>query len=109
MKSMTISRHKFNGELYKFVRRTIGTESVLEYYFSKQIKLTAGIDRNNRMTIRCNEPLAIGFVIKDIKDANGNLILSESSWQISSLQPVLNAFNTIESYVMKAEKYQGTL
>jgi len=109
MKPMTIARHKFSGQLYKFVRRAIGSESVLEYYFSKQINLTAGLDRNNRMTIRCDEPLAIGFVIKDVKDANGNLILSESSWQISSLQPVLNAFNTIESYVMKAEKYQGTL
>jgi hypothetical protein len=109
MKPLTIARHKFTGQLYKFVRRAIGSESELEYYFSKEIKLTAGLDRNNRMTIRCDEPLAIGFLVKDIKDANDNLILSESTWQISSLQPVLNAFNTIESYVMKAEKYQGSL
>lgn len=109
MKPKTIVRHKFSGELYKFVREYTGTASKLNFYFSKNIKLTAGLDAANRMTIRCNEPLTIGFLIKDIKDANGNLILADSIWQINSLQPVLNAFNTIESYTMKAVKYQGEL
>lgn len=109
MKPMTIARHKFSGELYKFVRRQVGSNSEIEYYFAKPISLTAGLDQSNKMTIRCDEPLAIGFLIKDIKDANGNLILGDSVWQISTLQPVLNAFNTIESYLMKAVKYQGTI
>jgi hypothetical protein len=109
MKPMTIARHKFSAELYKFVRRQVGSNSQIEYYFSKPINLTAGLDQSNKMTIRSDEPLAIGFLIKDIKDANGNLILGDSVWQISTLQPILNAFNTIESYLMKAVKYQGTL
>jgi hypothetical protein len=109
MKPMTIARHKFSGELYKFVRRQVGDTSQIEYYFAKPVNLTAGLDTSNKMTIRCDEPLAIGFLIKDIKDANNNLILGDSVWQISTLQPVLNAFNTIESYLMKAVKYQGTL
>jgi hypothetical protein len=109
MKPMTIARHKFSGELYKFVRRQVGSNTELEYYFAKPIKVTAGLDSSNKMTIRCDEPLAIGFLLRNIKDSNGNLILSDSVWQISSLQPVLNAFNTIESYSMKAVKYQGTL
>jgi len=109
MKSMTIARHKFSGELYKFVRKQVGSNTELQYYFAKQIKITAGLDVSNKMTIRADEPLAIGFLIKDIKDADGNLILSDSVWQISTVQPVLNAFNTIDSYTMKAVKYQGTL
>jgi len=109
MKPMTIARHKFSGDLFKFLRKQNGDESVVEYYFAKNIKISAGLDPSNKMTIRCDEPLANGFLIKDIKDANGNLILSDSIWQISSLQPVLNAFNTVESYVMKAVKFQGTL
>lgn len=109
MRAITIARHKLSGELYKFVRRQEGTNSVLEYYYAKPIKITAGLDKNNRMTIRCSEPLAIGFLIKDIKDQNGNLILSDSIWQINSIQPVINAFNAIDSYTMKAIKYQGTL
>jgi hypothetical protein len=109
MKPMTIARHKFTGELYKFVREQKGSTNELKYYFTKNIAITAGLDQNNKMTIRCDEPLALGFVIKNIKDANDNLILADTAWQISSLQPVLNAFNTIDSYTMKAVKFQGEL
>jgi hypothetical protein len=109
MKPMTISRHKFSGELYKFVIRSVGSDEILEHYFSKTLMLTAGIGSDNRMTIRCDEPLALGSLIANIKDSSGNLILSDSVWQISGLQPVLNAFNTLDSYVMKAVRYTGTL
>ena len=109
MKPLTIARHKFSGELYKFVREYTGSTYKVKYYFAKNISLTAGLDQNNRMTIRCDEPLAIGFLLKDIKDSNNNLILSDMIWQITSIQPVLNAFNTIDSYTMKAVKFQGTI
>lgn len=109
MKPMTIARHKYSADLWKFVRKQVGSNTEVEYYFSKNIQLTAGLDQSNKMTIRCDEPLALGFLVANIKDANNNLILSDSVWQISSLQPVLNAFNTIDSYTMKATKYQGTL
>ena len=102
-------RDRFSGELYKFLREETGTTNTLKYFFSKKVLITAGLDQNNKMTIRCDEPLAIGFVLRNIRDANGELILSNSAWQISSLQPVLNAFNTIESYTMKAAKFQGIL
>lgn len=109
MKPMTTPRHKYSGDLWKFVRKSRGSETEVEYYFAKNINLTAGLDQSNKMTIRCDEPLALGFLVANIKDANNNLILSDTIWQISSLQPVLNAFNTIDSYTMKAIKYQGTL
>jgi hypothetical protein len=109
MKPFTIARHKFSGDLYKFVRKQVGSNNVIEYYYSKNINITAGLDQSNKMTIRANEPLAIGFLIQNIKDSNDNLILSDTVWQISSVQPVLNAFNTIDSYTMKAVKYQGEL
>lgn len=109
MKPMTIARHKYTGDLYKFVSKPVGDSRVLEYYFSKKINVTAGLDSANRMTIRCDEPLTLGFIIKDIKDSNGNLILSDIAWQINSIQPVMNAFNAIDSYTMKADKYQGVL
>jgi len=109
MKPMTITRHKLSGELYKFVRKQTGSTSVLEYYYAKPINVTAGLDANNRMTIRSSEPLAIGFLIKDIKDQNGNLILSDTIWEINAIKPVINAFGSIDSYTMKAIKYQGTL
>lgn len=109
MKPITIARHKFSGELYKFVRKQTGDATTVDYFFSKNISITPGLDQNNKMTIRCDEPLATGFLVKNIKDSAGNLILSDTVWQISSLQPVLNAFNTIDSYTMKALKYQGTI
>jgi hypothetical protein len=103
------SRHKYSAELYKFVRETVGDTSTLKYYFVGMFFLTAGINKTGQMTIRAEEPLQIGSLLKDIKDANGNLILDNSIWQISNLEPVMNAFNTIESYKMRAVKFQGTI
>jgi len=109
MKPMTIARHKFSGELFKFVRVPVGDSSELKYYFSKNIKITTGLDSSNRMTIRCDEPLTLGFLIRNITDANNDLILSDMIWQITGIQPVVNAFNTIDSYTMLAVKFQGTI
>lgn len=109
MKTLSYQRHKYSGEYYKFVRETIGDISTLKYYFVGNIALTAGIDPNSKLTIRSNQPLPIGSVIANIKDSSGNLILDDSAWQISTLQPVLNSFNTLEYYSMKTVKYQGTL
>lgn len=109
MKPITTPRHKYSGELYKFIRKQQGSETVLEYYFAKKINIIAGLNDKNKMSIKCDEPLAVGFLIKDIVDNNNNLILADTVWQIDSLVPVLNAFNTIDSYRMTAVKYQGTI
>lgn len=109
MKPITTPRNKYSGKLYKFVRKQKGTESELEYYYAKDINVTVGLDSNNKMSIRCDEPLGIGFIVKDIKDSIGNLILSDTAWQISATEPVLNAFNTLVSYRMRAIKYEGII
>ena len=109
MKPLAFNRHKYSGEFYKFVRNTVGTKTSLSYYFVGNIALTAGLAKTGQLTIRCDQPIAIGSLIANIKDTNGNLILDDAIWQISGLEPILNAFNAIESYRMKAVKYQGTL
>ncbi len=109
MKPAAYSRHKYSGELYKFVRENVGDTSSLKYYFVGIFFLTAGVNKTGQMTIRAEQPLQIGSLLKDIKDADGNLILDNSIWQISNLEPVMNAFNTIESYKMRAVKFQGTI
>jgi hypothetical protein len=106
---MAYSRHKYSADLYKFVRETIGDTSVLKYYFVGNIALTAGLGTTGKMVIKTDEPIAIGSVISKIKDANGDLVLDNESWQVSGLEPVLNAFNAIESYRLKAVKFQGNL
>ena len=109
MKPRAYSRHKYSGELYKFVRETVGDTTTLKYYFAGIFSLTAGVNKTGQMTIRADQPLQIGSLLKDIKDANNNLILDDTIWQISNLEPIMDAFNTIESYRMRAVKYQGTL
>jgi hypothetical protein len=109
MQPTAFIRYKYSGDFYKFVRETVGSESTVKYYFVDNISLSAGIDTAGRLSIRCDQPIPIGCLIANIKDANGNLILDDQVWQISSLQPVLNSFNTIESYQMKTVKYQGVI
>ena len=109
MRTLGFQRHKYSGEYYKFVREVIGDTSTVKYYFVNNIPLTAGIDINGKLTIRSEQPIPIGSLIANIKDATGNLILDDIIWQISSLQPVLNSFNTVEHYTMKTVKFQGIL
>lgn len=109
MQPTAFTRYKYSAEFYKFVRKNVGTTSTVEYYFVDNIALSAGIDSAGKLNIRCDQPLPIGCLIANIKDADGNLILDDQVYQISSLQPVLNSFNTIESYRMKTTKFQGTI
>lgn len=109
MKTSAFQRYKYSGDLYKFVKKQVGDSLKTEYYFVDQVLIIAGIDKTQKMTIRSEEPFAIGSLIANIKDANNNLILDDTIWQISNLQPILNAFGIVESYRMTAVKFQGTI
>lgn len=109
MKTLGFQRYKYSGEYYKFVREFVGDTSTVKYYFVGNLPLTVGIDINGKLTIRSEQPIPIGSLVANIKDATGNLILDDIVWQISSLQPVLNSFNAVEHYTMKTVKYQGIL
>jgi hypothetical protein len=109
MQPSAFTRYKYSGEYYKFVSEKIGDTLNTKYYFVNNIALRFGINSNNQSVIRCDQPLPIGSLIANIKDADGNLILDDMVWQVSLLQPVVNAFGTIESYSMKVVKYQGIL
>lgn len=109
MQPAAFIRYKYSGDFYKFVREVVGDATTVKYYYVGNIALSAGIDTAGRLSIRCDQPIPIGCLIANIKDADGNLILDDQVWQISSLQPVLNSFNTIESYQMKTVKYQGVI
>ena len=109
MQPTAFIRYKYSGDFYKFVRETVGDTSTVKYYYVGNIALTAGIDTAGKLSIRCDQPIPIGCLIANIKDADGNLILDDQVWQISTLQPVLNSFNTIESYQMKTVKFQGVI
>lgn len=109
MNPRAYTRNKFSAELYKFVRESVGDTSTLKYYFANNVLVTAGLDSANRLVIVSNEPIAIGSVLVNLKDSNGITVLDNTNWQISSLRPVLNAFNTIDSYTMRAVKFQGVI
>ena len=109
MKSLGFQRNKYSGELYKFVRETVGDTSTLKYYFAGNVAISFGVDKVSKVIIRCDQPLEIGSVVSNIKDSSGNLVLDTTTWQINTLEPILNSFNAIESYRMRAIKFQGTL
>jgi hypothetical protein len=109
MRTLAYQRNKYSAELYKYVRESVGDTSELKYYFVGNVMITAGIDKTGRMNIRADQPFAVGTLLKDIKDSDGNLILDDTIWQVSNLEPILNAFNAVESYRMRATKFQGTI
>ena len=109
MKTAGFQRYKYSGDVYKFVDETEGSSSSKKYYFAGKISLTIGVDKTQKMVIRCEQPFALGTLISNIKDINNNSILDDTIWQISNLQPILNAFGSVESYRMSAVKFQGVI
>lgn len=109
MKPMSYTRYKYSGQLYKFVEENIGDTTNIRYYYVGDIALTAGLDDNQRMTIKTGEPIQTGSLIANIKDVDGTLILDDTIWQVSVIVPVLNAFNSIDSYRLRATRFQGEL
>ena len=109
MKTSGFQRYKYTADVYKFVRETIGDTSTLKYYFAGTVNLLAGLDRTQRMIIRCEQPFELGTILSNIKDSNNAEILENTNWQINNLHPIFNAFNTVESYRMAAIKYQGEI
>lgn len=107
MYATSYQRYKYSADLYKFVVKSVGQEQQIEYYFAKRIALVAGLDDQQRMFVRSEEIIAPGSLLKDVRDADGKLILDDSQWQITTTTPVLNAFNNVESYRMKAIQYLG--
>jgi hypothetical protein len=109
MKTSAHQRYKYTGDVYKFVRETVGDTSTVKYYFAGNVSIQVGNDKTQRTIIRCKQPFDLGTIITNIIDANGNPILDGKSWQINNLQPIYNSFGSVESYRMAATKYQGTI
>lgn len=109
MRPLAYTRYKYSGQSYKSVLSTTGTTETVSFYFVGNVSLNIGMNKTGRMIATCDQPLPIASLIADIKDSNNNLILDQTVWQISSLQPVLNAFGNVEEYRMTLIKYQGTI
>lgn len=109
MKPAAYTRHKYSADLYKFVIKTVGSEEIIEYYFTNTVALTAGIDQSQRLNIVTDEPMVIGYLLSNIKDRQNVSILGDMVWQISTAIPMLNAFGNVDSYKSRAIKYQGDI
>lgn len=109
MRSTAFQRNKYTGELYKFVRESVGDTSTLKYYYVGNITLSAGVDKTNKMILKADEPIALGWLVRNIVDANGTPILDNVVWQVNGVQPITNSFGTIESYRMRVIKFTGTI
>jgi hypothetical protein len=109
MKTSAYQRYKYSADVYKFVRKTVGDTSTIDYYFAGTVPVQTGVDKTQRMIIRCEQPFDLGTILLNVKDANDELILGDTKWQINNLQPIFNSFGTVESYRMTAVKYQGTI
>lgn len=109
MRSNAYKRDKYTAEFYKFIVKNEGSEPTIEYYFVNNVSLTVVVDDNNRLNIRSSEPFPIGTLLKNIKDADGNLVLDDMVWRVETLVPVQSPFNTVESYRSRLTKYQGNV
>lgn len=109
MKQFAYQKYKFSGDLYKYVSEQTGSTEEIKYYFVDRVSLHASVDDNQRLTIKTDEAIQIGSLISNITDVNNNKILADAVWQITNIAPIFNAFNAIESYRLRAVKYQGDL
>lgn len=109
MKANAFMRYKYSGDLYKYVIKTTGDSQTQEYYFSKRIPLKASLELGGTLRLKTEEPVLVGSLISNIKDISGNPILDDQVWEITGVEPIVNAFSTVEEYRIRAIKYAGEL
>lgn len=109
MRSIAYQRYKYTADVYKVYSETVGDELISKYYFSNKILLSINLRNNAKLIVRSQEPLPIGTIIANLKDSDNNLVLDDTLFQITGLQPVMNCFNSIEEYSMTTAKWNGTL
>ena len=117
MKTQAMTRHKYIAEFWNFVQQTVETpdpdtgEPVSsiqrDYYYSKKIRLTLGVDTLQRMKVFCDEPLPVFSQLRNITDISGTVILKNGVWVISSTETVLSAIGLVEGYRMQARLVEG--
>lgn len=109
MKATAYTRYKYSGELYKYVTKQVGDDQIQEYYFTGVVPLKAIVDFSGQLRLQCPQSIPVGSVINNIKDSNGQLLLEGQPWEITGLEPIVNAFNAIEEYRLRAIKFAGEL
>jgi hypothetical protein len=122
MKVTAYQRYKYSGDIYKFYDTAsdafnsagefiqgISTIQPNEYYFAGKMSLALNLKDVFKLSVRAEQPLAIGTVIANLVDSTGSLVLDDMKFQVVGLQPVVNSFNTIEEYSMKLAKWIGVL
>lgn len=109
MQPNAFQRYKYSAEYYRFVVEEKGTELDISYFLGGTVFMSLDLDDNQRVTIKTEEPLPIGTLIRNIRDSKNNLVLDDMVWQTQTLTPVVDNFNNIVFYRSRASKYQGEL
>lgn len=116
MRTQAMTRHKYTADYWNFTEEQVefidadGVESVgtqRNYFFSKKIKLTLGVDTLQRLKIFADEPLPIYSQLRNIIDISGTVVLRNGVWQITSTESVLSAIGVVEGYRMQAKLIEG--
>lgn len=109
MNPNAFKRYKYSADFYNFLVEEVGDDIKVNYFYAGKIFLTADLDDNQRITFFSKEPLPIGSLVANVKDARGDLILDDLIWQIATLSPIFDVFNSIQNYRSRATVFQGEL
>jgi hypothetical protein len=116
MRTQAMTRHKYTADYWNFTEEevvftdadgVVSTGIQRNYFFSKKIKLTLGVDTLQRLKVFADEPLPIFSQLRNIIDVSGTVVLKNGVWQVTGTESVLSAIGVVEGYRMQAKLIEG--
>lgn len=103
MRPKAFQRYVFTADIWDFVE--LGEGSVLDkqYSYLKTINIAFSNDPFvARVNILSEEPIGLDFLVLNIRDSNGKMVLGNTQYRITEVVPIINVFDKTEGYRHRA-------
>lgn len=107
MKLNTTKQYNLSVDYYTFIDTPSGNTTVRTYSLDSTIKVSTSGNIIGNLIILADEVLLLGGQLKNLVDRAGNQVLPDAVWQITTVQPIVNALGYLDGYKYKAIAVSG--
>jgi hypothetical protein len=107
MKLNTTKQYNLSVDYYTFIDTPSGNTTVRTYSLDSNIKVSTSGNIIGNLIILADEVLLLGGRLQNLLDRSGAEILPGAVWQITTVQPVINALGLLDGYKYKATAVSG--
>jgi hypothetical protein len=107
MKLNTVKQYNLSLDYYTYIDTPSGNTTVRTYTLDSTIKVSTSGNIIGDLIVHTDEVLLLGGQLKNLLDRSGTAVLAGAVWQITQVQPIINALGLLDGYKYKAKIISG--